>query len=167
MKTPLYSIQLIGSGLLSIMPRPNASNEMSKEFEAIAATGIKCIVSLLETQEALELGLKDEALLCAQHKIDFLSHPIPDFGLPDSVSSFSEVTRLLYQTISNGIHTVIHCRGGIGRSGLVAAGVLLHAGYTPQQAFEHISTLRQVKVPETEEQYSWLVDNQQFITLRV
>src|SRR5262249_25284547 len=50
----------------------------------------------------------------------------------------------------------IHCRAGIGRSGLVGAAVLLHCGFTVREAFAAISKARGVQVPDTAEQSEWL-----------
>ncbi len=159
MKPILYQIELIGSGFLSIMARPRADEWIDDEFEQIAASGIKQIVSLLETSEAYELGLKHEESYCIKNDMKFLSFPIPDRGIPNSISNFAKFTRMIYQTTAGGMNTVIHCRAGIGRTGLVAAGVLLHAAFAPEETFSHISKIRNVNVPDTDEQYNWLIKN--------
>jgi predicted protein tyrosine phosphatase len=55
------------------------------------------------------------------------------------------------------MNTVIHCRAGIGRTSVVATGVLLHAGFEVTEAFEKISEIRGVQVPDTQEQYDWVL----------
>jgi protein-tyrosine phosphatase len=50
----------------------------------------------------------------------------------------------------------IHCRGGIGRSSLMAAAVLVQLGAAPEQAWDTVSVARGMPVPETEEQRAWL-----------
>ena len=47
---------------------------------------------------------------------------------------------------------VVHCRQGIGRSGLVAACLLVRKGISPGAAVEMVSAARGVSVPETTEQ---------------
>jgi len=59
-----------------------------------------------------------------------------------------------YNEAAGGLNTVIHCRAGIGRTGIVAAGVLLHCGFEPMKAFEHISRKRGASVLDTQEQRS-------------
>jgi protein-tyrosine phosphatase len=50
---------------------------------------------------------------------------------------------------------VIHCRQGIGRSGL-AACLLAKTGLSPGAAIEMVSAARGVPVPETKEQRAWI-----------
>ena len=89
----------------------------------------------------------------------FVSYPIKDMSLPASLSKFARLTHAIYEQIVAGKSTVIHCRAGIGRSGIVCAGILLHRGYTPQQAFEQVSMKRGIVVPDTHEQQEWVVTN--------
>jgi protein-tyrosine phosphatase len=58
--------------------------------------------------------------------------------------------------LENGKNVAVHCRQGIGRSGLFAAGVLAGSLLDPEQAFEIVSSARGLPVPETPEQRSWI-----------
>jgi predicted protein tyrosine phosphatase len=77
------------------------------------------------------------------------------------VPPFSEQTFLLLRqfadALSAGKHLVFHCRQGIGRSSLMAAGALVLVGLAPEQAFERLSQARGRPVPETEGQREWVV----------
>lgn len=151
-----YEIELIGSGFLAVMAKPVAGEWIEDEFAGLYRAGLRKVVSLLEDHEAYEVGLSEEKGLCEKHGLEFASYPIPDRGLPPSVSSFAELTRSIYHESAGGQSTVIHCRAGIGRTGLVAAGVLLHAAFSVDDAFAHISQRRGVEVPDTQEQRDWL-----------
>jgi protein-tyrosine phosphatase len=159
-----YEVELIGSGFLAVMAKPVAGDWVDDEFSGLAAAGIRKVVSLLESSESYEVGLADESSLCRKHDMEFVSYPIPDRGLPSSVIGFAQFTRTLYREIAGGKSTVVHCRAGIGRTGVVAAAVLLHAAFTPEDAFARISKVRGVKVPDTDEQYQWVVDHFHDIT---
>ena len=159
MKPDIYQIELIGSGFLAVMAKPVSGEWIEDEFLGIANEGILQIVSLLESHEAYELGLQNEKELCEKNNMSFRSFQIKDRGLPPSVQEFRNLTKSLYHQIAEGINTVIHCRAGIGRTGMVAAGVLLHCGFEPQEAFEQISKKRGVQVPDTQEQKNWLISH--------
>jgi protein-tyrosine phosphatase len=159
MRPDIYKIESIGNGFLAVMAKPVAGEWIEDEFFGIAKEGINQIVSLLEPQEAYTVGLQEEKQLSEKNGMTFISFPIQDRGLPQTVSEFSNFTTNLYHQILNGKNTVVHCRAGIGRSGLVAAGVLLHNGYNPDSAFDLISLRRRVQVPDTAEQRNWLKVN--------
>ncbi len=163
MKSDIYSIASIGSGFLAAMAKPVTGKDRGDAFSDIAGAGIKQIVSLLEDHEANEAGLKEERMLTKQNGMHFVSYPIKDRSLPESVVAFRKLTNDLYQQIAGGRSTVIHCWAGIGRTGIVTAGVLLHCGFSAKEAFDHISLHRGVQVPDTVEQYHWLQQNESII----
>jgi predicted protein tyrosine phosphatase len=159
----IFVVEPIGSGFLAVMARPVPGEWINDEFSGISAFGIHRIISLLEPDEENEIGLGAEAELCARLHMEFVSYPIPDRGLPDSIADFAKFTHSLYESIGSGTNTVIHCRAGIGRTGLVAAGILLHAAFDAKSAFDHIAKARGMAVPDTEEQRLWIIDNQRAI----
>lgn len=154
-----YQIELIGSGFLAVMAKPVAGEWADDEFSGLHDGGLRQVVSLLEDHEAFELSLSDERELCERHGLSFISYPIPDRGVPPTVRSFADLTRCIYEESAGGRSTVVHCRAGIGRTGLVAAGVLLHAGFGVDEALDRISERRGINVPDTDEQRAWLLAN--------
>jgi len=164
MKPTIYLIERISSGSLSIMGKPASGEQIDVEFKNIADQGINTIVSLLEIGESAEVGLQDEETLATKNGMAFHSFPIEDYGLPASKDQFKVFSKSLFSAAAGGENIVIHCRAGIGRSGLVAAGVLLHSKYEPLDAFNHISNKRGETVPETDEQKNWLLENYEYIT---
>ena len=105
-----------------------------------------------------ELGLTREEVVCQSHGIEFLSYPILDRGLPENVAAASALVGRLHRSAYAGRGVIVHCRAGIGRTGMIAAGVLLHEGLSPADAFELISRARRVPVPDTQEQVRWIED---------
>ena len=157
MSPDIYRVELIGSGSLSVMAKPISGEWIEEEFSSIAKWGINRIVSLLEQHESIELGLDTEKELSEKNGMEYVSYPIPDRGLPSSPNDYLSFTKRLYHEAAGGLDTVIHCRAGIGRTGLIAAGVLLHCGFGPEEAFKLISEKRGVSVPDTQEQIKWVV----------
>lgn len=158
-KPDIYVVEHIGSGFLAVKARPVPGEWIEDEFKNIAAFGIGRVVSLLEPDEAKELGLAREAQLCLSNRMEFVSYPIADRGLPACAKEFGRFCYELYGSIAGGQNTVVHCRAGIGRSGIISAGILLHAGFEPSEAFSRISEARRIAVPDTDEQRSWVSDN--------
>lgn len=155
----MFKIETIGSGFIAIMAYPGKEQDAASAIASLANDGIRQVVSLLEPAEAAALGLEGEAQLVAAESMRFVSFPIPDMGLPASVCAFARLARDLYRQVDAGVNTLLHCRGGVGRSGLLAAAVLLHCGMDPRQACEWVTRLRGLRVPETSEQGAWLLAN--------
>jgi len=161
---PFFTIDSIGKGFLAVMAHPAREGDAVTIIRDLAAQGVRQVVSLLDADEARELGLENEAELVHEQSMDFVSFPIPDMGLPRSVDDFAGLSKKLFLQVEVGINTLIHCRAGIGRSGLLASAVLLHGGRNVQQAFVRVSDMRGCQVPETAQQGDWLLENHTIIT---
>jgi predicted protein tyrosine phosphatase len=160
----IYRIDTIGAGSLAIMAHPASGAAAAARIAEIAASGIDQVISLLEPAEARSLGLQHEGELIGAQSMEFVSFPIPDMGLPASIDAFAQLSRRLYRQIHAGRHALIHCRAGVGRSGLLAAAVLMQGGRDAQQAFARVARRRGMPVPETVGQGAWLAANQATIT---
>ena len=152
----VYWIDAPLAGRLAIVPRPRAGDWLDDEIAGWRAEGIDVVVSLLEPEEVVELGLCDEAGLCDGHKMEFVSFPIPDRGVPSSWPQASAVARLVASRVAQGQTVAIHCRAGIGRSSVITACTLICLGTTLDRAFEMIAQARGVEVPDTGEQRAWV-----------
>jgi protein-tyrosine phosphatase len=159
MPVEMYKIGSIGEGFVAIMARPSLEADAAASIINIARLGIQQVVSLLEPTEARNLGLYSEREQVKAHGMGFISFPIPDMGLPPSVEDYAQLSKKLFNQVNTGVNTLIHCHAGIGRSGLLVAGILLHCDMDPQQAFAYASKMRGVRVPETPEQEQWLSAN--------
>src|SRR5258708_40167646 len=84
MRPEIHWIELSSSGRLAIMARPRAGDWLEDEVAGWRAEGIDTVVSLLQADEAHELGLSLEPDLCKQNTMEFISYPIPDRGVPAS-----------------------------------------------------------------------------------
>jgi protein-tyrosine phosphatase len=114
-------------------------------------------VSLLEADEAKQLNLADEAKVSEANGLRFISFPIPDRGTPSSAQETASMVALLSDALEAGENVGIHCRQGIGRSGLMATAVLAASGLDAERAIAVVSKARGQSLPETEEQRSWLL----------
>ena len=152
MYTDLYKIKLKESGSLSISARPRGYEWLENEIIAWRKAGITHVLSLLEKKESLNLGLRDEAFFSHEAKMRFTNFCIPDMQIPNDLNSFIDLALNLSHEIQSSEWIHIHCRAGIGRSGLMASTILFFLGYEPQEAIDSISKCRKLEIPDTEEQ---------------
>jgi protein-tyrosine phosphatase len=100
--------------------------------------------------------LAREPELIRQQGLQYCNYPIPDLGVPSSRESARNLLKQMYRELLAGRKIGIHCRGSIGRAGLIASGILVLAGVEPSNAIREVSKARQVESPETAEQREWV-----------
>jgi protein-tyrosine phosphatase len=120
------------------------------------AHGIATVFSVLTPEEETILELTKESREAQSHGLHFLRFPIPDRQVPTSTSELAKALEPLELDLRGGRSAVIHCRQGVGRSGLISACLLMNQGITPQTAVDRISAARGVSIPETAEQRTWI-----------
>src|SRR6185437_8268325 len=155
MRVELYSVNPMGAGTLSVLPRPRGDDWLEDEMRSLADQGVSTLVSLLTSRESEELGLSEEGTLANQAGIDFVAFPIEDRSVPNA-SAFSELLTSLDAVLKQGDHVAVHCRLGVGRSSLVAVGLLRKQGTPASEAWKAVATARRLDVPDTPEQRAWL-----------
>ncbi len=114
------------------------------------------LVSLLETDEYRSLNIVRLPEAAREAGIEVLHLPIEDVNVPESMSECQATVRAAAQALDEGKTVVVHCRGGLGRSGLVAACCLVECGVEPGTAIEEVRKARPgaVETPE-QEQFVW------------
>ena len=93
--------------------------------------GIQSILNLLE--DYYEDVVKDEL------RIGFkvLHSPIDDFGAP-SLEQLQEIVQWIDDQIGSGTKVLVHCFGGIGRTGTVLLAYLIYQGDNLETAMEKV-----------------------------
>lgn len=151
-------------GRLGILPRPRGGDWLADETAAWHQADVDMVVSLLEPEEAAQLVLEGEAAAAASSGVAFRAFPIPDRGVPTSKKAVANLAAEIVGALEDGRNVAVHCRQGIGRSGLIVGGVLVAAGSEPATALATIAEARGLEVPETTEQRQWLDDFAAWLT---
>ena len=148
--------EVVGNRQLCLMPKPNGFDKLEEEIRQLRQLGIDTLVCLLESPKLIESGLEKEAHFCLQNGIEYFHFPIPDYGTPSNEIDYLELIAGLDQQLKQGKAIAIHCFMGIGRSSLIAGGILMRRGLPWQTAFARITHHRGQQVPETKEQETWI-----------
>jgi protein-tyrosine phosphatase len=156
MATQLFWVDGPWPGKLALAARPRGGDWLSDEIARWKRAGIHTVFSLLTSEEERDLDLRDEAGEVKANELEFVSFPIPDRQVPKSEAKLADVLEKVIRALSSGKNVVVHCRQGVGRSGLVAACLLVKDGMSPGAAVERVSAARGVNVPETTEQRDWI-----------
>ena len=141
---------------LAIVLRPWGDDWLDDEMLALRAAGINVVVSMLQVDEARNLGLAEEEASAKGAGLLFANFPIPDRGVPLDKQSFLKFLTELENHLVNGKRVGIHCRGSIGRAPLTTASLLIRSGMPPEDAWLQIAASRDCPVPDTEQQRVWV-----------
>ena len=117
------------------------ARNLAADLEAIREWGAVALVCLVEHHELDQLRVPELPAATRAHGIEFHHLPIADFHAPDDL--FEDLwlyhgTRLR-RLLGDGGRVFIHCKGGLGRTGTVAARLLAEFG---QPAVEATRTVR-------------------------
>lgn len=156
MQKELYWLDGPWRGKLAMAARPRGGDWLRDDMASWKRAGIDTVLSLLTPDEEKDLDLQEEGGEAKTQGMEFASFPIPDRQIPRSEAKWADVLEKVTGTLSEGKNVVVHCRQGIGRSGLVAACLLVRKGMSPGAAVEMVSAARGVSVPETAEQRDWI-----------
>jgi hypothetical protein len=125
----------------------DASKQASHIAQARDA-GVGLMVSLLETADA---GYHAD---CARNGIAVRRHPIRNYTVPTQREAKITVQAIINE-MSAGGNVAMHCMGGKGRSGTIAACVLVQLGADAATAIRVVRERRQDSI-ETSEQIAFI-----------
>ena len=117
---------------------------LKSDLQAIQDWEPTIIVSLLTKPEFAILGVPDFEKRVRETGIKWQHFPIEDGGVPrvHEMNFFWQMIKSIVKEIITGKKVFIHCRGGIGRSGIVICQSLKQIGYGPKQSLSLARTWR-------------------------
>lgn len=120
------------------------NRDLETDLRAIRKWGAQALVTLLEDYEFDFLGVSDLPEMAQKHGLRWYHLPIVDVSIPDGdfESSWQTVGAELREILRQGGRIVIHCRGGLGRTGMMAARLLVEFGVEPEAAIKAVRKAR-------------------------
>ena len=104
--------------------------------------GASVLVPLCEEDELARLGIGDLVVRSEAAGLSVLAFPFPDGGVPESTAAATAVLARIAEAARRGETVVIHCRGGLGRSGTLAACLLVREGHRADAAIAIVRRAR-------------------------
>uniref|UniRef100_A0A803TF08 protein-tyrosine-phosphatase n=1 Tax=Anolis carolinensis TaxID=28377 RepID=A0A803TF08_ANOCA len=127
--------------------------------EELKSYGVQEIFVLCTRGELSKCRVPNLLAAYQDHGFIVHHHPIPDGEAPD-FAQCSVILNELRSSLEYNRKTLIHCYGGLGRSCLIAACLLLQLfdSVSPQQALDSLRDLRGPGAIQTIKQYNYLHD---------
>jgi predicted protein tyrosine phosphatase len=104
--------------------------------------GAKVLVTLLEEFEMRKLAIPELRSTTKNLQLRSLWFPIPDVSVPSDMDATASLVEAIVGHLARGDTVVVHCRGGLGRSGTIAACCLVARGRAPAEAIELVRASR-------------------------
>lgn len=166
---PGKKVRLDGHGVTK--SRVPVNRDLDVDFERIESLKLTLVVNLLDDAELdyLGAGIEEYRNAATSHNVSILRFPLPDGGAPKSYQIFhQQIIKVMDDHLSSGKNVLCHCRGGIGRAGLVACCWLLFRKVctTPANAIKLVRLRRSPKAIETVEQEMFIAGYYQYLKLK-
>lgn len=118
--------------------------DLAIDLDAIAAWGAAAVVTLVENHEleslqVARLGHEVLARYMAWHHLPIRDVDVPDAAFKEAWATAGESLRSL---VRDGFGVLVHCKGGLGRAGTIAARMLVELGMDPATAIGQVRTVR-------------------------
>ena len=144
----------VGNGLLGLTFCPGKrgdsvygapwERDLDTDLAAIRDWGAGLVVTLMERFEFDLLGVPDLPDRVLSHGMGWAHLPIRDVDVPDPAfdAVWPELLLDLSRRLHHGERVLLHCRGGLGRTGLVAGLLLIEHGEDPETAIRRVRAAR-------------------------
>ncbi|MEO7774000.1 MAG: ADP-ribosylglycohydrolase family protein [Steroidobacteraceae bacterium] len=160
MKRPLPNTYWVQPGIWLAGEYPGGEDpkDTRERLARFAEAGIDCFIDLTETGERIAYA----PLL--PKGTQYHNVPLPDHSVPHDRAQMRVVLDAIDRALADGRHLYVHCRAGIGRTGMSVACSLVAQGMSGENALKYLNELWQAnarakrwpRVPETEAQAEYV-----------
>jgi len=133
------------------------ARDLGRDLDVIVDWGARALVTLLEPQELAWLAITRLGAEVERRGMEWLHLPIRDVSVPgpEFEAKWPAASERLRACLDAGENIVVHCRGGLGRAGMISARLLVETGIDPEVAMARVRTARRGAI-ETLEQELWV-----------
>lgn len=145
MSHPFDKLPLNNNAGLIFTPCPGTKNtSIADAIATLKDAGATALITLMPTTELESLQVLDIAQHCKAAGLAWFHCPIADDHAPeqDFAAAWQVAAPQVHQQLIAGHQVAIHCKGGSGRTGLMAAQILYERGLAKDVVTSKIQALR-------------------------
>ncbi|NJC88146.1 MAG: ADP-ribosyl-(dinitrogen reductase) hydrolase [Desulfuromonas sp.] len=118
--------------------------DLEADLDVIRMWDAAAVLTLMEAHEFSPLGIRVFPQVMRREPFQWLMLPIRDMHPPESgfERQWAHVRDNLHALLRSGKRILLHCRGGLGRTGTVAARLLVEFGVEPEEAIRRVRAAR-------------------------
>lgn len=112
------------------------ARDLDLDVGAIADWGAAAVLTLVEDHELRALKVEGLGSAVHAHHMDWLHAPIRDVDVPNTAFevAWTTIGEGLRNRLRAGFDVVVHCKGGLGRAGMIGARLMVELGVDPANA---------------------------------
>ena len=135
------------------------SRSLRSDLRDLMAWGAGAVLTLVEDHEFASLGVPEFAAEVRGTRLVWYHMAIPDMSVPGSafLESWSRDGARLLESLHAGEGLLVHCAGGLGRSGMIAAKLLASFGASADHAVAVVRRARPGAI-ETDAQLDYVLN---------
>ncbi|KEY57876.1 hypothetical protein SRDD_33560 [Serratia sp. DD3] len=141
-----FDILILDNGAqLIFTPCPGTKGvSIIDSLKSLKEAGARAVITMMTMVELTEKQADTLPSLCAELRMDWYHFPVEDSCAPGEpfAQAFAQQKAILLGLVESGATIVIHCHGGSGRTGMMAAILMLELGYAPVQVKTQIQLIR-------------------------
>ncbi len=127
-------------GVRVMQPDPGAPKFLEPDLQELADWGANGVVSLIEEKEFRLNNCVELPRRIGEAGMWWLHLPIVDMDIPDQ--NFEDVWAYdgarIRHALRIGERVILHCYAGLGRTGMIAARILVEMGMDPEMAIKTV-----------------------------
>lgn len=161
----IFTLEVPGrSGVIGMAPCPgirlesprrgNLQRNLKRDFAAMHEWGATGIVTLNEADELEGFGLGNLGNQVVEAGFWWRHLPIMDMNVPvpPFEDNWSIEGQQIIASLAAGERVILHCLAGLGRTGMIAARLLVDMGMAPEQAIVEVRRQRPRAIQTTEQE---------------
>lgn len=144
MTHPTWELPVENSALV-LMPCPGTKEaDLQSSLEQLKAQNVVAIVTAINSEEMANKNVAALGTISEELGISWFHMPIEDDCAPSDEfeSKWPSVSPQLLALMADGGKIALHCMGGSGRTGLLAARLLLDKGWALPEVISQVQALR-------------------------
>lgn len=118
--------------------------DLECDLDAVSAWGAKLVLTLMEPEELKLFKVPELGEAIQRRGIEWRHLPIADYSVPgaDFEQQWSTQGDEIRTLLRSGEDILVHCKGGLGRAGMIAARLLAELGLDPDDAIRRVRRAR-------------------------
>ena len=136
------------------------TRDLDTDLDAIQRWGATAVVSLITDEELDLLSVRGLPGAVRDRHMEWWHAPIPDGWPPgpDFEDAWEVAGPAIRDRLRLGFDVLVHCRGGLGRAGTIAARLLVELGASPDDAIRRVRDARSRYAIETASQEAHIAE---------